>query len=288
MRTRINILFLLMLFWGTDAHLFCQEKTQSYYNQHPEEILQDAQISFKKGEYEKTISLCKLHYIIVGDSAADALRGKAELCERLTNEIKEKTEELRTANPDDPFASKLNPDDAAISDKITDSKSSEGNELGTIIQDEKDINGYQWVDLGLPSGLKWATKNIGAQTNGDLGFFYSQKEAATISVGTTWRIPNDKDWEELKMFCDWRWMIMYGHPGYLVVSIKNRNSIFLPASGYFGTKGNRDALQQGYYWSAPTKNGEQREGNCFFFNMNRIEMNTFPPSYRLSIRAVSD
>ena len=34
------------------------------------------------------------------------------------------------------------------------------------------INGHEWVDLGLPSGVKWATCNIGAQNPEDVGLYF--------------------------------------------------------------------------------------------------------------------
>lgn len=33
-------------------------------------------------------------------------------------------------------------------------------------------NGHEWVDLGLPSGLKWATCNVGADTPCDFGNYF--------------------------------------------------------------------------------------------------------------------
>lgn len=37
-------------------------------------------------------------------------------------------------------------------------------------------NGYTWVDLGLPSGLKWATMNVGATNVTDYGKYYAWGE----------------------------------------------------------------------------------------------------------------
>lgn len=39
-------------------------------------------------------------------------------------------------------------------------------------------NGYQWVDLGLPSGLKWASCNIGATAPENYGDYYAWGETA--------------------------------------------------------------------------------------------------------------
>ncbi len=40
-------------------------------------------------------------------------------------------------------------------------------------------NGYDWVDLGLPSGTKWATCNIGANNPWDSGNYYAWGETTT-------------------------------------------------------------------------------------------------------------
>lgn len=38
------------------------------------------------------------------------------------------------------------------------------------------INGHEYVDLGLPSGLKWATCNVFASTTDDCGMGYAWGE----------------------------------------------------------------------------------------------------------------
>ena len=38
------------------------------------------------------------------------------------------------------------------------------------------LNGHEWVDLGLPSGLKWATCNIGASQPAELGYYFAWGE----------------------------------------------------------------------------------------------------------------
>ena len=42
-------------------------------------------------------------------------------------------------------------------------------------------NGHEWVDLGLPSGLKWATCNVGANSPSDYGDYYAWGETSTKS-----------------------------------------------------------------------------------------------------------
>ncbi len=57
------------------------------------------------------------------------------------------------------------------------------------------INGHEWVDLGLPSGLKWATCNVGASSPEDYGNYYAWGETSpkanyTIDTYQHW---NDAD-----------------------------------------------------------------------------------------------
>ncbi len=337
---RIIVCSLVLLINGTVSVLLGQEKSLSYYDQHPEEILRDAQGYFKKGDYERTIDLCKYHYIIVGDSAADALLKKAEFCERLTKEINEKTEELRSANPDDPLVLKLKPvvpvldsihiilhnDEGTASKAYGDSESTLDNKGDTITEAENDTNGIQWVDLGLPSGLKWATENVGATIASDVGNYYAwgevepkqkykysfngdgiyiveskstdtidkscpdslQTDAATAILGSTWRMPNDNDWLELQSYCNWMWLTMNGKTGYLVVSQKNGNSIYLPAGGYLGTRNIRNVGRQGYYWSSTAAKHTSGVATGFLFNDKSTELRLFPTDYGCCIRAVSD
>ena len=52
--------------------------------------------------------------------------------------------------------------------------------LGTKpVDNSKTINGHKFVDLGLPSGLLWATCNIGAEAATDDGNYYAWGETAT-------------------------------------------------------------------------------------------------------------
>ena len=43
-------------------------------------------------------------------------------------------------------------------------------------------NGYEYVDLGLPSGTKWATMNVGAESPEDYGDYFAWGETATKST----------------------------------------------------------------------------------------------------------
>ena len=50
-----------------------------------------------------------------------------------------------------------------------------------VSKDTGIADGYEWVDLGLPSGTKWATTNVGATTPEDYGDYFAWGETTTKS-----------------------------------------------------------------------------------------------------------
>ena len=136
-------------------------------------------------------------------------------------------------------------------------------------------NGHEWVDLGLPSGLLWATCNVGSSVPEGYGNYYSwgettlkpaysssnytyganpaylplSNDAANVNWGGSWRMPTHTEQCELFLECTWTWTTQNGVNGYTVTSKTNGNSIFLPAAGYMNN-GNRESQgSYGYYWS---------------------------------------
>ena len=54
--------------------------------------------------------------------------------------------------------------------------------LSACSGDKGSENGHEWVDLGLPSGTKWATCNIGADNPQDYGNYYAWGEVTPKDV----------------------------------------------------------------------------------------------------------
>lgn len=133
----------------------------------------------------------------------------------------------------------------------------------------EDNYGHKYVDLGLPSGLKWAECNAGSGSPEDYGSYLDYDEACSLSWGGNWRTPTKEDFDELVANCAWKWTQQNGINGYKVTGT-NGNSIFLPAAGCNSTqyKG-----QSGYYWSSSTYDGDGKEYYLFFneyhHNVNR-------------------
>ena len=130
-----------------------------------------------------------------------------------------------------------------------------------------EFNGHTFVDLGLPSGLLWADRNVGASQPAAYGDYFawgetkpktdyseytykygsdsenptkynskdgkttldSKDDAATANWGSKCRMPSRADFRELRNNCSWVWQSDYnGTSGYLVTGA-NGNYIFLPA-----------------------------------------------------------
>ena len=124
-----------------------------------------------------------------------------------------------------------------------------------------EINGHPWVDLGLPSGTKWATYNVGTTAIHGVGTRIAWGETATkklfspdtyrhngvelpsyagnaeydlatLQWGDDWYTPTLQQWEELIEHCQWEYVMINGINGVLFTSHKTYNTIFLPSTGY--------------------------------------------------------
>ena len=154
-------------------------------------------------------------------------------------------------------------------------------------------NGHEWVDLGLPSGLKWATCNVGASSPEKSGNYYAwgetkpkdeyeqansvtygkqmadisgnaQYDAATANWGEGWRIPTNAEMQELIDFCAWEWTTQNRIKGYNVTG-PNGNSIFIPSTGYkTGSMFKGGTCDNGNCWSS--KPNGSYGAYCFSIN----------------------
>lgn len=119
-------------------------------------------------------------------------------------------------------------------------------------------NGHEWVDLGLPSGVLWATSNIGSDRESDCGTFFSwgclatpkdniysientptydkdikeysgnpEYDAACVLWGGNWRVPTKSDYAELVKHTICSIANVNGITGFKLTG-KNGNNIFVP------------------------------------------------------------
>lgn len=171
------------------------------------------------------------------------------------------------------------------------------------------LNDHGYVDLSLPSGTMWATCNVGAReayysgefiswgingekpdstTNCKYSIAGTNKDIAYVDWKEGWTTPSNNDWKELKKYCKWKWITVNGQRGYLVTG-KNNNSIFLPASGYGVYYEKRNQGATGAYWSA-TYNPYMKATSTFVsymhFNLHRSYMSYCTSNYERLVRPV--
>ena len=178
------------------------------------------------------------------------------------------------------------------------------------------INGHNWVDLGLPSGLKWATCNVGATTPEGYGNYYawgetttktsynesnsvtynqqindfsgnSTYDAARANWGSTWRMPTDAEMIELLNNCTWTWTTQSGVNGYRVTG-PNGNSIFLSAAGYCYGSSCYYVGEYGYYWSSTPSGSLTNVAYDLCFNSGYHNWQRGGRYYGFTVRPVSD
>ena len=169
-------------------------------------------------------------------------------------------------------------------------------------------NGFEYVDLGLPSGTKWAKCNVGANSETDYGLYFPcggtvgssylhydddfdshkikydgdektilhlDNDAAHIHMGGKWHMPTKEQFEELldEKNTVSTWLHGYcnsGASGRLFKSRINNETLFIPANGYFIR--NHILIQKGVVCSLWTSSLDfSSVYNCTYFVSNWFE-----------------
>lgn len=157
----------------------------------------------------------------------------------------------------------------------------------TFVKSEEPIvpDGPVAIDLGLPSGTKWASCNVGATKPEEYGGYYAwgeteekdyydwstyihydgssstchdlgsdisgtEYDVAHVKWGGDWVMPSMYDNKELVDNCTTEWTTLNGVKGMKFTSKNNGNNIFLPATGYRLSIGLNGAGSYGVYWSS--------------------------------------
>ena len=146
------------------------------------------------------------------------------------------------------------------------------------------------IDLGLPSGTKWACCNVGASKPEDYGSYYAWGEVVEKStytwasyshgssedvvdfigadiVGTiydaakhnweaSWQMPSEKQVTELLTNTSWEWTTVSGINGVKLTS-QNGKYIFIPTAGMHSGDMKYEVSSLGYYWTSTQYEGGQ-------------------------------
>lgn len=182
---------------------------------------------------------------------------------------------------------------------------------------ETSQDNHEWVDLGLPSGTKWATCNVGASSPEEHGDYFawgetspksnytektsktygvevgdisgnSQYDAARANWRGEWRMPTAEEWEELCDNCDWEWETQNGHDGYKVTG-PNGNSIFIPAANRLYGDHHSYSGSMGNYWSSTPHGGNVNKAyDMGFLKGYKSMMGSEDRYFGCSVRPVMD
>ena len=138
--------------------------------------------------------------------------------------------------------------------------------------------------MGMPSGVQWASCNIGAEKPSDFGLYFSwgnteghaeesgydfsqsvydatpgaaivgdlmlEQDAARAILGSPWRMPTTAEFKELYDNCTCVYTTLHGVNGYLFTSNVNGNTLFFPATGVYVGESHNTRGTRGYYWSS--------------------------------------
>lgn len=138
--------------------------------------------------------------------------------------------------------------------------------------------GHEYVDLGLPSGTKWATMNVGASSETDYGYYYqygkgaaqyaatsgdsiysgtenpldSSVDTASQVWGGSWHMPTRTQMQELKANTTYKWVTNYKGSGINggTFTATNGAVLFFPAAGRWYGGSQSDVGNGGYYWGS--------------------------------------
>ena len=183
-------------------------------------------------------------------------------------------------------------------------------------------NWHRYVDLGLPSGLLWATCNVGASEPWESGLYFSwgnvdghkkdsgydfgtsndrpyattpgasltgnipvnaEYDAARANIGGSWRMPTKDEFQELRGNCTRKWTTQNGINGMLFISNINGNSVFFPAAGLYIESTLSYKGEYGYYWSSSL----HLQTDAYYLTFYNPQVYTYR-FYGYTIRAVLD
>ena len=171
------------------------------------------------------------------------------------------------------------------------------------------------IDLGLPSGTKWASYNVGATKPEEAGDYYAWGQnyvsegytwsaylfcngtqetcqdlgdnisgtgfdVARLKWGSKWRMPTSSDFREMTSNCTTEWTTVNGVIGRKYTSKKNGKSIFFPAAGYRASTSVLESGNYGFYWTSekePFSGYLQPEQTVYSACYWRIDSSSEPP-----------
>ncbi len=186
------------------------------------------------------------------------------------------------------------------------------------------VDGQYYVDLGLPSGTLWATRNVGASKVKDYGDYFAwgetatkasytnenylfhdnplvlpaENDAAAANWGGAWRMPTSDDFKELTSeacIINRVWYMENGEynsrvQGYMFTGKSNGNVLFLPMAGWYASCLNK-AGENGEYWTSTIAMEDEEhvsdnKAKCFYFEDRSASVIKDSRSFGMPVRPV--
>ena len=168
-------------------------------------------------------------------------------------------------------------------------------------------NGYEYVDLGLPSGTKWAKMNVGASSETAYGNYYkygsgsklysndgieyggtdnpllTSDDTAAQVMGGQWHMPTKEQIEELTANTTYEWTTINGINGGKFTAV-NGNYVFFPAAGLYSNTNVINVGSTGYYRSSTP--GSSGSSCRFDLTDNKCGIGFYSNGQGCSIRGV--
>ena len=184
-----------------------------------------------------------------------------------------------------------------------------------------DNNHPHMIDLGLPSGTKWACCNVGADKPEGYGGYYAwgeteekttynwstyihcdgsdtdcndlgsdiagtQYDAAHVKWGGSWVMPSSEQQDELRDNCTYKWTTVNGVKGKKFTSQINGESIFMPAAGYRWDADLQYAEIYGFFWSSTQGPSNSNYSNFMYFDSRNTNGSIYIRSAGNTVRPV--
>ncbi len=164
---------------------------------------------------------------------------------------------------------------------------------------------FAWgeTDMTTKSSYDWSTYKYGTSSdnmtkyNSTDGKTVLDKEddAAYVNWGSSCRMPTNDEFTELSnsSYCTWTWTSQTTSSGssiggYKVTSVKNGNSIFLPASGYRSGGDLYYHGLNGYCWSSALESSGSGGAYCLFFYSGYYARGGYNRYHGLTVRPVAE
>ena len=171
-----------------------------------------------------------------------------------------------------------------------------------------DENHPHLIDLGLPSGMKWACCNVDADKPETFGGYYAwgmteenqngtyaetdsdisgtEYDVAHVKWGGKWRMPTLDNIQELLDNCTSEWVTHNNVKGRMFTSKTNGSNIFLPAAGdRWNGKLNRVG-SHGFYWSSTPRGDYEAYVLGFYSSLLHWRFWPYDRTYERSVRPV--